>query len=259
MFQIERHQKISQIIKKRKSIDVSWLSQELGVSEVTVRRDLEKLEKQGVLIRTYGGAILNPDYEQTSDVEEIEAASQNFSKIAMELGELSDSIVDVHDILFLGKCESNYVLADLLQDKTDVIVFTNSLDILSIMTENKTGTVLVTGGQVDYNYRTIVNNSIVPFPNITVDKAFLRVDAVHMSYGIFVNEHTDATIYKEVKKIAKNLVLIMENHVFNKVGLIKVDELDGMDYVIADKNMPDNYKKTFFNNGVQLHQKFELN
>ena len=89
----------------------------------------------------------------------------------MELGELSDSIVDVHDILFLGKCDSNYVLADLLQDKTDVIVFTNSLDLLSIMTENKVGTILMTGGQVDYNNKIIVNNSIIPFPNITDRKS----------------------------------------------------------------------------------------
>ena len=54
------------------------------------------------------------------------------------------------------------------------------------------------------------------------------------------------------------MVLIMKNYVFDKIGLIKVDELDAMNYVIADDKIPDDYKKFFFSNGIQLHQKFDL-
>ena len=65
MFQIERLQLIKQILSEKKSVDVMWLSGQLEVSEVTIRRDLEKLETEGFLKRTYGGAILNESSHRT--------------------------------------------------------------------------------------------------------------------------------------------------------------------------------------------------
>ncbi len=59
MRSIERHQFIMDYLKIHKSVDVSFLSSELDVSEVTIRKDLEKLERDKLLLRSHGGAILN--------------------------------------------------------------------------------------------------------------------------------------------------------------------------------------------------------
>lgn len=262
MFQIERLQKIRQIIKEQKSVDVIWLSNYLRVSEVTIRRDLEKLEAEGILKRTYGGAVLNELYA-TGNLSEggefSEGENTNISEQNRKLGELSVSIIEDYDILFLDKCKSNLVLAEKLSTKTGVVVFTNSLDILAVMGKSKSNKVILTGGGVDYSKNIMLNsNSGVPFPDIKVNKAFLHIQAADIDYGIAMNESVDAFLYEELKTKAKNIVAIMEKSIFDKVGLIRVDDICGINYVITEEGIPDKYKKIFYQNGVQLHQNFDL-
>ena len=262
MFQIERLQKIRQIIKEQKSVDVTWLSNYLRVSEVTIRRDLEKLETEGILKRTYGGAVLNELYFIGNPLEVgevLEGENVNISEQNRRLGELSVSIVDDYDILFLDNCKSNLVLAEKISSKTGVVVFTNSLDILNVMSKSKTNKVILTGGGVDYSKNIMLNsNSGVPFPDIKVNKAFIHIQAADIDYGIAMNESDDAFLYQQLKTKAKSIVAIMEKSIFDKVGLIRIDDICGINYVITEEGIPDKYKKVFYQNGVQLHQKFDL-
>jgi len=259
MFQIERLQKIRQIIKEQKSVDVLWLSNYLRVSEVTIRRDLEKLETEGILKRTYGGAVLDETNSSGDAMGTGEAAETAVSEKSKALGELSASIVEDYDILFLDRCDSNLILAEKICAKKGVVVFTNSLDILAIMAKYKSNKVILTGGSVDFGKNIMSNfNSGVPFPDIRVNKAFLHIQAVDIDYGIAVNESEDAYLYNELKAKAQSIVAIMEKSVFNKIGLIRVDDISGIDYVITEEGIPDKYKTCFYKNGVQLHQKFDL-
>lgn len=262
MFQIERLQKIREIIMQQKSVDVTWLSKYLRVSEVTIRRDLEKLEVEGILKRTYGGAVLNEINSIGNPLEwgeVFEGEIANISEQNRRLGELSVSIVDDYDILFLDNCKSNLVLAEKVSTKTGVVVFTNSLDILAVMSKSKTNKVILTGGGVDYSKNIMLNSSSeVPFPDIKVNKAFLHIHAADIDYGIAMNERDGASLYKQLKIKAKSIVAIMEKSVFDKVGLFRVDEICGINYVITEEGIPDKYKKVFYQNGVQLHQKFDL-
>jgi DeoR family transcriptional regulator, fructose operon transcriptional repressor len=261
MFQIERLQKIRQIIREQKSVDVLWLSNYLRVSEVTIRRDLEKLEKEGVLKRTYGGAVLDETNAPTDPQEMKETVEAEFiiSEQNRALGELSASIVEDYDILFLDRCDSNMILAEKISPKKGIVVFTNSLDILTVMAKHKNNKVILTGGSMDYGKNIMSNfNSGVPFPDIMVNKAFLHIHAVDIDYGIAVNESEDAYLYGELKVKAQSIVAIMEKSVFNKIGLIRVDNISGINYVITEEGIPDKYKTCFYKNGVQLHQKFDL-
>lgn len=260
MFQIERLQLIRQLLREQKSVDVFWLSNYLKVSEVTIRRDLEKLETEGFLKRTYGGAVLAesaPQAEKASVQETGDAVQIN--EKARTFGELCAAIVENHDVIFLGSGESNLALAQCLKEKTGVVIFTNNLGVARIMEGDNQNMVILTGGQVNYAKNVIVNSSFnVPFPDIRVNKAFLCVQGVDLEYGLTVNEQDDAQVYREIKKRAKNIVAIMEGTVFDKIGLIKVDEITDIDFVITDGGIPDQYKKNFYKNGVRLHQKFDL-
>ena len=73
-----------------------------------------------------------------------------------------------------------------------------------------------------------------------------------------MNEQEGAWIYREIKSKSRNMVVIMEGKVFDKIGLIKVDDICGGDYVVTDSSIPEDYKRCFYKNGIRLHQKFDL-
>ena len=69
MFAVERQQKILEILKINGAVSVSKLSNDFNVAEETVRRDLEKLEKQEKLLRTHGGAVPNDDNRHEPSID----------------------------------------------------------------------------------------------------------------------------------------------------------------------------------------------
>ena len=69
MFALERQKRITSILETEGAVWVSKLSQELGVTEETIRRDLEKLEKQELLVRTHGGAVPIDDNKHEPSIE----------------------------------------------------------------------------------------------------------------------------------------------------------------------------------------------
>lgn len=263
MFQIERLQLIKQVLNEQKSVDVLWLSNYLKVSEVTVRRDLEKLETEGFLKRTYGGAVLNESFRSPEPKIEpkviAETSAKNISERSRAFGKMCAALVEDHDIIFLGGGEANYALAENLTDKIGVVIFTNNLDVLRCVDRQSGNKVILVGGEADVDRGILcIRSANIPFPEIRVNKAFLYVQGVDLDYGISINYHEDAFIYQEVKKRAKKMVVIMEGSIFEKIGLIRVDDIDGINYVVTDDGIPDTYKRFFYKNGIQLHQKFDF-
>ena len=259
MFQIERLQLIKQVLREQKSADVIGLSSFLKVSEVTVRRDLEKLEAEGFLKRTYGGAVLNEtevsaEKEHRSTEERYSVSEKN-----RELGEVGAELIENHDVVFLDSSECSIAVAECLRTKTGVVVFTNNLRVAEAMEQDQDNMVILIGGRVSHRKKVVVSSSFnIPFPDIRVNKAFLSVQGVDLSYGLTVNDKEDAFVYQEIVKRAKSKVIIMEGTVFDKIGLIKVDEITNLDYVVTNGGILTQYKKFFYKNGVQLHQKFSL-
>lgn len=259
MFQIERLQLIKQVLREQKSADVIGLSSYLKVSEVTVRRDLEKLEAEGFLKRTYGGAVLNEQASYEEKEQQYTEEKYSISEKSKELGELGAELIENHDIVFLDSSESSIAIAEALRAKTGVVVFTNNLRVMEAMEFDQNNMVILVGGRVSHRKKVVVSSDFnIPFPDIHVNKAFLSVQGVDMNYGLTVNDKEDAYVYQEILKRTKSKVIIMEGTVFDKIGLIKVDEISNMDYVITNGGILAQYKKLFYKNGVQLHQKFSL-
>lgn len=259
VFQIERLQLIKQLLREQKSVDVIGLSTYLKVSEVTVRRDLEKLEAEGFLRRTYGGAVLS-EAELQESREQPEAENRSaIPEKSRELGELGAELIENHDVIFLDGSECSICIAECLQNRTDVVVFTNNLKVVEVMEQDAHNTVILIGGRVSYRKNTVISSIFnIPFPDIRVNKAFLSVQGVDLQYGLTMNDREDAFVYQEIAKRTKSKVIIMEGTVFDKIGLVRVDEITNMEYVITNGGILPQYKKLFYKNGVQLHQKFNL-
>ena len=264
VFQVERLQRIRQILAAQKSVSVIELSDVLDVSEITIRRDFEKLEKDGFLNRTHGGAVLNAAWEPIETVktqpQNIHIPVADIPYLNGELGHLCVDILENYDVVFLTRTPSNIAMAKHLHEKNEITVVTNSLEIMMAMGENRSSRVLLTGGQVDYERWTLQMNHRDPgAAEFKVNKAFIHVQGIDFQGGVTVNDYNDVLLYEYLKQVTNgDIVIVVEGMVFGKTGLYKIEDLENIMVVVTDGQIPDDYKTWLYSKGVKIHQKFEL-
>lgn len=265
MFQVERLQKIQQIVTAKKSVSVIELSDILNVSEITIRRDFEKLEKDGILKRTHGGAVLNTSSAPPAQAEAADASltlnyEPQLPQIYVDLGGLCADIVENYDIIFLGRGPSNVAMAQRLREKTDIVIVTNSLEVTMVLAQDKRNRVILTGGEVDFNRLMLRSEQrAASFPDITVNRAFIHAQGIDFERGITVNDYEEVKVYEQLKKCtAGEIVVVLEGTLFGKAGMHKLDDVANIKAIVTDSRIPDEYKNILYRQGVRIYQKFDL-
>ena len=150
-----RLEKILFLLKKRSRMETKDLSKIFRVSEVTIRNDLNELSKQGLVIRSYGGATIAnypADYSSSAaTVRYTEGDEDNIGKIASEM-------VKDGDVLFIDSSRAAVSLTKHIMDRQHLTVFTDSVEIAYKLTDSRGCSVYITGGRID-NETKAVNNS----------------------------------------------------------------------------------------------------
>ena len=127
MLALERRNLILEKLQAEKKVVVSELSQLYEVSEETIRRDLDKLEKEGLAIKSYGGAVINEDV--SIDLPFNIRKNQNVSG-KQKMAEIAASLVQEGDHIFLDASTTAVFVAKALKEKERLTVITNSMEIL---------------------------------------------------------------------------------------------------------------------------------
>lgn len=259
MFAAERIKKIKQILLEYKKADVSNLSNLLSVSEVTIRKDLERLENEGFLQRTHGGAILcdaNASvniYEEKTDIPEIEHKKM--------IGLIASQIVNNNEAIFIGPGTTCLQVARNLKDKRNLNVITNNIS-AAIELSNIPGIkVTLTGGDIkqqEYTYSLTGPAVIQALASIYVDKAFIGVNGISLKRGYTIHDSDDSMIASEIHKYANEFIVIADSTKFNKISFSQLGDLHMAKKVISDELAPEEYVKYFFENNIQIFTTYKL-
>lgn len=258
LFAAERYQKIKQVLMEYGRVDVNNLSKLLSVSEVTVRKDLEKLETQGFLLRTHGGAVINEDYVPAEETNEPEVAEIESKKI---IGIIASQLIEDGDTVFIGPGTTCWQIAKNLKDKKDIIVITNNLNIASELFNKGIYKVIVTGGDLDAAGQTMMLNGEIfarTIKDIYVDKAFIGVDGISFKRGYAIRNISFTTICKEIKKRCNEFIVVADHTKFNQNAISSLGDLTMADKVVSDNQVPSEYIEYFFENDIQIFTTYEL-
>jgi len=256
VFQAQRLVVIRNLVSEQKTVDVSTLTRHLNVSEVTVRKDLEKLEAEGFLRKLHGGAVLAEQEEQHlfQAVEIIEYSSK------LRIAELAVELIDDDDSIFLGGGSTCSLFAKLLSSKHRIRVVTNNFNAVHFMfpairniyflggNVEGIGPMLYSKGQTETEIE----------PGIFVNKAFFSVDGVDVRAGFTVNDYSRAVIIKYISKIAKKIVILADHTKFGEVGMHQALEIEAPDFVVTNEVIDDMYKTIFFNKNIKVLTSLEL-
>lgn len=250
MFGMERLQAIRETLYENGSVEVVTLSKMLSVSEMTIRRDLDKLEKEGLVVKTYGGAILKKDVNDENDALE----KDNKNKLHSKIAKIASELVEDQEVIFIGGSSILLELSNYLKSKKGLVVVTNNINVAMNIISYKTVKVIITAGEIDpatgdiFGYETIHS-----LDNILIEKAFISVDGIDSDLGYTTNNKEYLELYQVLRKISNRVILVAEHKQYGKRGLKRIAQLDDIKEVVADKNIPDMFKEYYFNNDIKLY------
>lgn len=257
MYATERLSKIRKILREKKRIDVPSLSDMLGVSEVTVRRDLVKLEEEGYLVKTFGGAVLQETLElprvELKSEDPFQAEKEIIGKFAAQL------VVEDRDVIFLGHGSTCMEIARNIKTRQRVTVITNDVAIGHEIMQLNNSRLISTGGELLIGTTAMVGEmTLNSLKNIHVNRAFVTVDGIHLQQGYTVNNFETVSLLKELGNISKELIIVADKAKFGRVGLVNLGPLTMIPKVISNLQIPEEYKQYYFENNIQIYTAYDL-
>jgi Transcriptional regulators of sugar metabolism len=260
MFKAERLQSIKEIIFERRQVEVATLSMLLNVSEVTIRSDLEKLERQGFIYRTHGGATLNEEHTRQNEINDaMSGRSIQYNSNKESIGKIASSLIQENEWVFLGPGSTCYYIAKALTTRKNVNILTNNVYVVNILSSNPYANVLITGGILAHTHCCMIgdlfNRSI---ENLFFSKAFFTVGGVDFKGGYTVSSAIEMDIFKAVVERSKDLILTIDHTKFDKLSFMKIGDLDIAQTIVSNENIPKEYKSYYFEKGIKIFTSYEL-
>ncbi|SET12528.1 DeoR/GlpR family DNA-binding transcription regulator [Paenibacillus sp. NFR01] len=229
----ERREQIIQRLHRYKKVHVADLALEFEVSEETIRRDLEKLDKEGIAKKSYGGAILNlhtnedPSYSLRHSLHLEE--KQRIAEHALEVINDGDSIMtDTSSTAFEA-------LKRITEVKKNLTIITNSLVVLSEF-QHSGHTLISTGGVLGAQTNSFVGpNASYTIQKYNVDVALFSCKALSMTGGLSDSNEAESELKILMQQQASKVLLLADHSKFDRIAFIKLLPFDKVDYVITDR------------------------
>lgn len=250
MAQKERLALIRQAVRKEKKISVSELSKEHGVTEETIRRDLEKLEQEGLINRTYGGAVLN--IEKISAHVDYLRRSQTNKEAKMIIGKLAAQEIPPHTAIGADASSTVMEAVSMMKDRPDITVLTNSVKIIRELDQSALN-IISTGGQVNKNTFSMQGNIVRQIlSNYYVDVVLISCTALEVDGGVFDSNEEEAELKRLLVNRGQKTILLADHTKFNKVAFVRVLDYSQIDVVITDRNPGQEWSEMLQAKGVRL-------
>lgn len=249
MLAIERRNEILEKLQADKRVVVSELSQHYEVSEETIRRDLEKLEKEGLAIKSYGGAVLN-EYSNI-DLPFNVRKNQNVTA-KQKIADLMKKLVRDGDRLMLDASSTVVYIAKALKEKKNLSVITNSLEILIELFDTPDFNVLSTGGvSREGSFALVGPQTDKMLKCYHVDKAIISCKGVDLEAGITDSDEMHANNKKTMLQSAKEKILVADSSKFGEVAFTQIIDLEDITTVVTDEKPEARWLQVFDEMGIE--------
>lgn len=248
MLAAERRNLILERLLEEKKVVVSELSELYDVSEETIRRDLEKLEKEGFASKTYGGAVLIEN--NNTDMPFSVRQKKNMQGKKM-IANLIQGLIQDGDHIIVDPSTTAVSIVNALKGKKNLTIVTNSIEVLVELSDVSGWDIISTGGTLKENYLALVGpKALEGIHSFNADKVILSCKGIDMEKGI-----TDANeMFSQVKKAmlssAKQKILAVDSTKFEAVAFSKICEVTDLDMVVTDVKPSDAWLEYFRDKGI---------
>ncbi|RKL66218.1 DeoR family transcriptional regulator [Salipaludibacillus neizhouensis] len=249
MLVAERHQKIVETLLEQGSIRVTELSKTYGFTEETIRRDLEKLEKEGKLLRTHGGAV--PLAQNSGDLPYFKRETIHVEEKMQVASEALKMIEEKHRII-MDSSSTAFYLAKILPNMPLTVV-TCSMRITYELSKKDQINVINTGGTLSTNTLSFVGPlTLDALDQFHVDIAFMSCKGIDHEWGISDSNDMEAAVKKKMIEVASKKVLLLDGSKIGRRSFSKVGPVEDFDAIIVDRLADKTIQKALENKKIKV-------
>lgn len=246
----DRHELIIRKLKENGRVKINDLSQDIGVSGVTIRKDLKLLEDKKLLFRTHGGASLSNPYmnERTINEKELINAEEKDKIANAALMLLRD-----RDSIIIGSGTTAHQFARHIHPDKPLTVITPAVKVTLELCNRPNMEVVQLGGIIRPNSSSVAGlNAEKLLEEISSEILFLGIDGIDLDFGLSITNLAEATLNKKMINAAQMLVVLADSSKFGKRGLGKVCDLEQVSTIITDSKAPSGIIKSLRDKDIQV-------
>jgi DeoR/GlpR family transcriptional regulator of sugar metabolism len=242
--------KILELLQEEGSARVSYLSDAFGVSEPTVRQDLERLEDEGYIVREHGGAYLR---SITSQVRSLSLQHrENMGEKAI-IARTAAGLINDGDRLILDSGSTVTEIAKLLKGKRDLTVVTNALNIALIVGSEYGFDLFVTGGEFKAPTLSLTGEKAqASLRNVYVDKLFLATGGISPNLELTYPGLADLPVKRAMIEAATMVYLVADSTKIGKRSFASLGSMRDVNVFITDSDIDNETRQRIQELGVEV-------
>lgn len=251
-----RRERMFTLITNQEFVRVGDLSDQFGISEVTVRTDLDHLERRGRIRRVHGGAVphtqlpkLEPTFEEARGASAAEKSA---------IGEFAATLVSPGETVIVDVGTTNAALAEALIERTDledVVILTNGLNIaLQFEKAIPRFTVVVTGGTLRARQHSLVE----PYANLLLEELyadvfFLGCNGIHHETGVSNINMPEAQMKRRMMGASRRTVVLADGGKVGEISTARVAPVEDIDLLVTGPSAPEIALRELVEVGLAIH------
>jgi DeoR family transcriptional regulator of aga operon len=243
-----RHARIIDLLKQEQQVNVRDLARRLDVSEMTIRRDMVHLERQGFLVRTHGGGMTTGKISFLQDG----MLSDSISPEKQAIGRVAASLVSPNDTIMLDAGTTALQVALHLPRIEGVMVATTSLCVAQALYGSPLQ-VLLLGGYLRKEFPSLYGPLTERMlDGFHVDTLFTGCDAANSREGLYTADLHLSSLEQMMIRIADRVVVVAESSKFDKRAFVRFATLDQVHTIVTDPGISEQDKQNFEEQGITV-------
>ena len=229
----ERRQSLMDLLRKQPGLRVPEIAQALGVSDGTVRNDMNALEADGRLERVHGGAVLKQQSEFYN--ASFSARHQERSAEKMLIARYASELVNDGDSILLDASSTAYYFALAIQERNNLRVVTNGLDVARLLAQNPSNAVILIGGVLSQDGSSVTglfSEQIIQ--ELHIQKAFVSSSGFSLERGLTEVHLDEAQLKRKAIESAREVIALIDSSKIGQEDLTPFARVEQINRMITD-------------------------
>jgi DeoR/GlpR family transcriptional regulator of sugar metabolism len=245
----ERQDKILEILANSQRVEVSVLAEVLGVSQVTIRKDLDHLEEQNFIKREHGFALFGPIDDVGRRMAINYEVKRKIAKAAAKLVEEDETVM-----IESGSCCA-LLAEELANTKPGVTIITNSAFIANHIRHAPYANVILLGGEYQNESQVLVGSMTSKWAEIFMsDKFFIGADGFSQKYGFTGRNHSRTQTVRDMAQQSNEVIVLTDSDKFLRQGVEGLVRTEQISVVFTDDLISEEMESFLLEKQVMVHK-----
>ncbi|SHI50007.1 transcriptional regulator, DeoR family [Clostridium cavendishii DSM 21758] len=250
----DRYQKILELLEQNDSVRVSNLIKIFNVSMETIRRDLDHLEKKGLLKKVYGGAVRE---RINTNQASFNVREKEFIEEKQEIAKIAIRYITEGQSIALNSGTTTLEIAKLLKINFEKLtILTNSVAIALELSDMSKYTIILCGGIFNGEEYSLAGEfALENISKFRIDTAFISVSGISLLDGFTDHNLDEIQIQRKLIEISQQVFMLSDSSKFDTLSLLKLCDISKADMIITDSKLNDNILNKYKANDIEVINK----